>query len=194
MMTMSAFLHVSPSYVDEYACLLLCIRSIIYPHPTKAIHSDPPLISVENTYCDISHSFWQVSSSHSQAYSAEHPFYSVRSSTTTWGWRYDACTWTNSPQIWQLRHVICLGTDSIRLFEPQYLTICVLVSTCYWPICSPTKSDTRIWTARLLWANPSLSHRKHPSLTWTRYWGWILHIRSYPRSQNFRASHRSLQD
>src|ERR1700679_4247466 len=70
--TMSAFLHVSPSYVHKYACLLLYTRSIIYPHPTKAIRSDPPLIPVENTYRNISHSFQQVSSSHSQAYSQEY--------------------------------------------------------------------------------------------------------------------------
>jgi len=194
MMTMSVFLHVSPSYVDEYACLLLYTRSIIYPHPTKAIHNDPPLIPVENTYHDISHLFWQVSSSHSQAYPPEHPFCSVWLSTTTWGWRYNACTWTNYPQIWQSRHVICLGIDSIKLFEPQYLTIHVSVSTCYWLICLPMKLDTRIWTARFLWANPPLPHCKHPSLTWTQYWGWILHLCSYPWSQNFQASHRSLQD
>src|ERR1700678_2593747 len=100
--TMSAFLHVSSSYVDKYACLLLYTRSIIYPHPTKAIRSDPPLIPVENTYRNISHWFRQVSSSHSQAYSQEYLFCSVRLSTTTWGWRYDACT----------RELIPLKSDS----------------------------------------------------------------------------------
>ena len=184
----------SPSYVDKYAWILLYTRSIIYPHPTKAICSDPPLIFMENTYHNISYLFWQVSSSHSQAYSPEYLFFSVWSSTTTWGWRYDACMWTNSPQIWQSRHVICLGIDSIKLFEPQYLTIRVSVSTCYWPICSPTELGTRIWTARFLWANSLLPRHKHPTFTWTQYWGWILHLHSYPQSQNFWASHRLLQD
>ena len=85
MITTSAFLHVSPSYVDKYACLLLCTRSIIYPHPTKAIHN-PPLILVEDTYHDISHSFWQASSNHLQAYFPENSFRSIWLSTTTWGW------------------------------------------------------------------------------------------------------------
>ena len=57
MITMSPFLHVSLSYVDKYACLLLFTRSIIYPHPTKAIRSDPPLILVENTYRNIATRF-----------------------------------------------------------------------------------------------------------------------------------------
>ena len=161
MITMSAFSHVGPSYVDKYACLLWCTRSIIYSHPTKAIHN-PPLILVEDTYHDISHSFWQTGSNHSQAYAPENLFCSIWSSKTTWGWRYDARMRTNSPQIWQLRHVLCLGMESIQLFGPPYLTILVSVSTCYWPICSPTISNTRIWTARFLWANPLLPCCKHP--------------------------------
>ena len=185
----------SPLCVDKYACLLLCTRSIIYPHPTKAICSDPPLIFMENAYCNISYSFWQVSSSHSQAYSPEYLFFSVRLSTTTWGWRYDACTWTNSPQIWQSRHVICPGIDSIKLFEPQYLTICVSVSTCYWLIHMLTNGiRPQNLNCKISLANSPLPHHKHPTFTWTQYWGWILHLCSYPRSQNFQASHRSLQN
>ena len=65
----------SPLYVDKYACLLLYTRSIIYPHPTKAICGDPPLIFMENAYRNISYLFWQVSSSHSQAYSPEYLFF-----------------------------------------------------------------------------------------------------------------------